>query len=196
MDGDTSKVIRAVKAIAEQRNDIGLTFFANSLDPDSQVPALDVGEAYRRLQIPDHNVPDETVLTYYKSLSQSAPAGSKQSFLEALNVIAEVRASEFLRAQVHDPDQVSAIPKATADQPVGLDNIGNTCYLNSLLQYYYTVKTVREIVLNFEQYRMPLNAENILAKRVGGRAVTKSEIAKAQKCRCTIICWVATTKGQ
>ena len=37
--------------------------------------------------------------------------------------------------------------------PVGLNNIGNTCYLNSLLQYLYTVEAVRDIVLNFDEVR-------------------------------------------
>jgi ubiquitin C-terminal hydrolase len=34
--------------------------------------------------------------------------------------------------------------------PPGLDNLRNTCYLNSILQYFFTVNAVRDIVLNFD----------------------------------------------
>jgi hypothetical protein len=34
--------------------------------------------------------------------------------------------------------------------PPGLGNLRNTCYLNSILQYCYTVTPIRELVLNFD----------------------------------------------
>jgi ubiquitin carboxyl-terminal hydrolase 25/28 len=36
------------------------------------------------------------------------------------------------------------------DGLVGLSNIGNTCYLNSLLQFYYSCKPLRQLVLEEE----------------------------------------------
>jgi ubiquitin carboxyl-terminal hydrolase 25/28 len=141
---------------------------------------LDVGDAYNRLQIGARNAPDETVLTYYQSLSNGAPSGSKDSYTEALRVIALDRKSNFLLRKLEDPN---ADVQAGTAEPVGLDNIGNTCYLNSLLQYYYTIKPVRDMVINFHHHRMSLNEEDIKNKRVGGRIVDKSEIIKAQKCR-------------
>ena len=141
---------------------------------------LDVADAYNRLQIGARNAPDETVLTYYQSLSNGAPSGSKDSYTEALRVIALDRQSNFLLRKLEDPN---ADVQASTAEPVGLDNIGNTCYLNSLLQYYYTIKPVRDMVINFQQHRMSLNEEDIKKKRVGGRIVDKSEIIKAQKCK-------------
>ena len=41
-------------------------------------------------------------------------------------------------------------PPARRDIPVGLQNIGNTCYLNSILQYLYSIKPLREAVMSFE----------------------------------------------
>lgn len=149
--------------------------------------ALDISDAYTRLQLPDRNVPDETVLAYYQSLSGGAPAGSKDSYTEALRVIALDRQSNFLLRKLDDPNADVQVSHSAADEPVGLDNIGNTCYLNSLLQFYYTVKPVKEVVMNIENYRMDLNDpktdEDIRRKRVGGRKVVRSEVIKAQKCK-------------
>ena len=70
------------------------------------------------------------------------------------------------------------------DIPAGLENIGNTCYLNSLLQYLYTVKTVREIALNYESFRLDLTEANISSRRVGGTRMTmdRAEGVVAQAC--------------
>jgi ubiquitin carboxyl-terminal hydrolase 25/28 len=67
---------------------------------------LSISDAYNRLQIGDRGIgiPDETVLTYYQSLSGGAPAGSKESYDEALRVIALDRKSSFLLAKLDNPD--------------------------------------------------------------------------------------------
>jgi ubiquitin carboxyl-terminal hydrolase 25/28 len=140
---------------------------------------LGVGEAYNRLQIHQNAVPDETVLFYYTQVMKGAPPGSVESYKEALRVIALDRQSNYLLRKLEDPD---ADVRATTAEPVGLDNIGNTCYLNSLLQFYYTVKPVRDMVIDFQNYRMIINEENLRKKRAGGRIIEKAEIIKAQKC--------------
>jgi ubiquitin carboxyl-terminal hydrolase 25/28 len=157
------------------------------MESGSGEAALDIGEAYNRLQIHDRNAPDETVLAYYQSLSGGAPAGSKDSYTEALRVIALDRSSNFLLRKLDDPNAEVEVSGSTLDSPLGLDNIGNTCYLNSLLQFYYTVIPVREVVMNIDRHRMDLNDpktdEDLRKKRVGGRKVVRSEVVKAQKCR-------------
>lgn len=150
----------------------------------TKAATLGINEAYLRLQIltnPD-SLPDENVWEYYLHNSTSAGlSDTNNSAREALRVIAEHRQSQLLKAKLVNPDAV--VQLATADEPVGLGNIGNTCYLNSLLQFYYTVKTVRDVVIGFQGHRMPLTEEDISKKRVGGRAVVKPEIVKAQKCK-------------
>jgi len=47
--------------------------------------------------------------------------------------------------------------------PVGLGNLRNTCYLNSILQYLYTVRSVRNLVLNSEQPRLPATDHGVRA---------------------------------
>jgi ubiquitin carboxyl-terminal hydrolase 25/28 len=183
MDGDKSKVARAVRVIGEHRQQYALEIFANQIESGDSSGATTLAEAYRRLQINDSNLGDEGVMNYYRTLCATAAAGSKASYTEALRTIAIARNSATLKAFADNPDGPIEVEKGSEDKPVGLDNIGNTCYLNSLLQYYYTVKPVRNIVMNFSDYRMDINTENMLKKRVGGRAVAKGEIVKAQRCK-------------
>jgi ubiquitin carboxyl-terminal hydrolase 25/28 len=68
--------------------------------------------------------------------------------------------------------------------PVGLQNIGNTCYLNSLLQFYFTIRPFRDMVLNFERFQMDVNDESSIAqKQVGSRKVAKKEVERSLKCK-------------
>lgn len=67
--------------------------------------------------------------------------------------------------------------------PVGCQNIGNTCYLNSVLQFLFTIKPLREMVLNFEQYSQEITPEALETKRVGRSAVTTDKVQRAQDCR-------------
>ena len=100
----------------------------------------------------------------------------------ALRAIAESRSSTKLR-EFLETGQNDGQKRGSAASPVGLDNIGNTCYLNSLLQFYFTIKPLREMVLNFDQYREEEASDEVVErKRVGGRKVTKREIERAKKC--------------
>lgn len=179
VDGDKSKVILALQTIAKEKpGDMILQRAATTMASELGQATLSINDAYQRLQISSHDISDESVLNYYQSLSNGAGAGSKDSFMEALRVIAIDRHSHFLLAKLEDPNAEVLPCKA---EPVGLDNIGNTCYLNSLLQYYYSIKPLREMVMDFEKYRMELNDENLRRKKVGGRQVEKAEVIKAQK---------------
>lgn len=82
----------------------------------------------------------------------------------------------------------SSDPRATnLDLPVGLHNIGNTCYLNSLLQYLFTVKPIRDIVFNYDSLRLDLNDESIQERRLGGNKMhmDRGEAVVAQACKCS-----------
>ncbi|KAF3763863.1 hypothetical protein M406DRAFT_109066 [Cryphonectria parasitica EP155] len=56
--------------------------------------------------------------------------------------------------------------------PAGLANIRNTCYLNSILQYLHTVVPVRDVIMNWESYRLEPTEANIQSRRLGGSGST------------------------
>lgn len=65
--------------------------------------------------------------------------------------------------------------------PVGLTSHGNTCYLNSLLQYYFSIKPIRDLVLEYHQHMLDLTGDVQKIERVGQRLVSAKEIKGGQK---------------
>lgn len=68
-----------------------------------------------------------------------------------------------------------------ATWPVGLESHGNTCYLNSLLQYYFSVAPLRDIVLNYDDYKLDTTKHQEKRERVGYLNVSMVEIKGGQR---------------
>ncbi|KAJ1919201.1 ubiquitin-specific protease ubp2 [Mycoemilia scoparia] len=62
--------------------------------------------------------------------------------------------------------------------PLGLDNIGNTCYLNSLLQYYFSVLPLRELLSKFGD-KVTWNEKLETGRKDGTILLKKSDISKS-----------------
>ncbi|KAI1812437.1 cysteine proteinase [Poronia punctata] len=115
------------------------------------------------------------VLSEYKT-GQGEP-GEAQSLEET---------AEFIRATTGGipPDQLDVSSNTEPSHgpeiatrfttPPGLKNIGNTCYLNSLLQYFYNVRAVRDMVLNYDQHQLGLDEADVHNRRTGGNATPVS----------------------
>ena len=65
--------------------------------------------------------------------------------------------------------------------PVGLTSHGNTCYLNSLLQYYFSIKPLRDIVLNYDKYELDTEQHTTKDERVGNRKISTEEVKGGQR---------------
>lgn len=140
-------------------------------------------------------------------------------YLDALEAIAEdMNSPELLEnvlkmrlaSGVFDPSSSgshTAVDKKAADLalPVGLYNIGNTCYLNSLLQYLFTVKPIRDIVLNYDDSRLDLTDASIKSRLLGGNKMQmdRGEAVVAQACeflgsllRTNIVSWLVDRHQQ
>ena len=140
---------------------------------------MDVGYAYNRLGISDRTIDDDTILAAYNYLAGETPS-QLDDLKRALTAIAKSKESKLLQGFLNTGMVSSEYPPS--EWPVGLKNIGNTCYLNSLLQFYFTVRPLRDLVLNFEKYKMSIDAEGLAGKRVGSRNVSLKEVQRAQRC--------------
>lgn len=141
---------------------------------------IDSAEAYALLDI--HNqqdIDDDTILAVYDTrLSDTSDSERRKKLSAALTAIATARNSTILK----NVQGISEPQHGISEWPVGLQNIGNTCYLNSMLQSYFTIKPLRELVLGIEEFTMTVNQENLLSKRVGGRLITEEEVSRSQRC--------------
>lgn len=179
-DSPSSKQLaqQAVSLIAEARNSDTLRHYLAT--GETGQGEMDVGDAYRLLQIPDRTVDDDAILAAYTICIEDAP-DQIETYNRALGIIAREKNSPLLSnyvsgASVQQPD------RDVSRWPVGLQNIGNTCYLNSLLQFYFTIRPYRELVLDFENHKTDLDDPALEQKKVGSRKVSRAEVERSQRC--------------
>ncbi|KAF9532093.1 hypothetical protein CPB83DRAFT_867950 [Crepidotus variabilis] len=171
----------AFRILAELRNSVKLKYAF-----DTGKSKLDPDKAYNTLEIPKE-VEEDIVVTVYQMRLDETP-NQLEKMREALMCIAEARDSDRLRQLASSGTDPGVITVATpADRPRGLNQLGNTCYLNSLLQYFYTIKELREAVLPMSKLDLKaignekLSEEDLKKHRVGGRLVTRREIVRSRK---------------
>lgn len=139
---------------------------------------MDIGQAYTRLNVTDRTVGDELILTSYNLILDEQPS-QIYDLNRALTAIAKSRNSAMLKKRLGIDDDEGQ--HNLSEWPVGIENIGNTCYLNSLLQFYFTIKPLRSLVLNISDYKMTVDEQNLKSKRVGSRNVSRKEVDRAQR---------------
>lgn len=168
---------KAVQLIAEARKSDGLTHFIKT--GETITGEMDIGDAYRMLQIPDRTADDDAVMAAYTICLDENPSHA-EIYNRALHIIAKEKNSAMLKSMT---GASSESERNLAEWPVGLQNIGNTCYLNSLLQFYFSVKPYRDLVLHVEKHQMDMNnLASIVEKKVGSRKVTRKEIERSLRC--------------
>ena len=128
-------------------------------------------------------------------IDSSKTKEEKATYIDAMEAIADHTNSIDLKSTVAEMRRNIGISAPNGGEtsydkpvnfelPVGLENIGNTCYLNSLLQYLFTVKPVRDIALNYELFKLELTDENIKERLLGGNKMQmdRGEAVVAQAC--------------
>ncbi|KAK9457645.1 hypothetical protein V1511DRAFT_494192 [Dipodascopsis uninucleata] len=169
----------ALTVIAKDRKSIKLLNFAESRNITGSIPDIDA--AYSTLGI-QNAMEDSHILTVYEIRVSDNPE-EILIMRNALRAISNYRKSLMLKHYLETGIiDINIGPEVSENWPVGLRNIGNTCYLNSLLQFYFTVRPLRELVISFNDISSEQPLEAIQrGKRVGGRIVTEWEIERAQR---------------
>ncbi|KAI5920571.1 hypothetical protein F4810DRAFT_412395 [Camillea tinctor] len=155
---------------------------------------MSIGSATKLLKV-DADFPAEMIREFVATADEKE---DREKVVEALEVLIDLKRQQTLPDDAAKLQETLDFLKATSnagkvglaklsddnqDQPIGmtgnslntppgLKNIGNTCYLNSLLQYFYNVKVVRELVLNADQYLLELDEETVKARRTGGNGTS------------------------
>lgn len=111
----------------------------------------------------------ETIL-----LNRTLDDPNRAPFQAILSEIRSRRTSSILK-DGNNPDSQET---ANMDLPAGLGNLRNTCYLNSILQYFYSVKAVRNLVLDLEGPPLEPTEENFNA-RLHGTGTSDLETGRA-----------------
>lgn len=183
---DEQRARKAVKVIADARKSKALHNWLRT--GKLEEPEMDLGEAYQLLLIQDRTIDDEDLIKSQWEFTREDRPGQEDQLDRAMNIIATSRQSATLLDALRSKGIQTE--SASEDWPVGLENIGNTCYLNSLLQFLFTIPKLRNLVLNFDNFRVDLSNYDMASRRVGSRRITVQETEKAQKCTygCTVFC--------
>ncbi|OAL54917.1 ubiquitin C-terminal hydrolase-like protein [Pyrenochaeta sp. DS3sAY3a] len=169
---------KAVSVIADHRHSYRLREF---LDKGTMAePDMDVGEAYALFQVDNRTLALD--LDVLKTTVDVAPPGEVEKLQKAFAIIQQDQAQNHnnLANDLSNPEaRRNSFPLDS--WPVGLRNIGNTCYLNSVLQFLFTIKPLRELILNCEKHMDAPSPEAMAGKKVGRIDVTVDRAIVAQK---------------
>jgi ubiquitin carboxyl-terminal hydrolase 25/28 len=164
-----------VSLIAEHRNSYRLRRYLK--DGTMAIPEMDIGEAYALFSISDRTA--KVDFDVMKTTITFAPPESIEKMQKAYEMIEQDQAENFNNRSSQSEVRRNSYPLET--WPVGLRNIGNTCYLNSVLQFLFTIKPLRELVLNCDDKLQDPSPAALSNKRVGRTAVTAERVEVAQK---------------
>lgn len=141
-------------------------------------PKLSVDEALACLGV-ERKANDFEITAKFQekmAISEVGDVGEFMNLRASLRALAEVKKLDILLSFLRN-GKIDSSLLPPENWPAGLDNIGNTCYLNSLLQYYFCIKPLRETILSFDDTN--LESLKLKKRRIGGRDVEQSELERS-----------------
>lgn len=165
-NGNSEKGRKALSIIARERKS---EYINNWLATgETTTSTMDIDDACRYLNIEKLADIDKAMLhMLFDSARSDRPGVNTDKAIAAV----EKAVQGTVDAESHAPEI----------WPVGLTSHGNTCYLNSLLQYYFSIKPLRSIVLDYNHYKLDTLSQAEKVERVGNRKITHVEIQGGQK---------------
>ncbi|KAJ4990772.1 ubiquitin carboxyl-terminal hydrolase [Stagonosporopsis vannaccii] len=171
---------KAVSVIAEHRNSDRLRQFLH--EGTMTEPEMDLSEAYALFEISGMSDRQNVDLSVLQSSMLVAPPSDIAKLEKAFSLIQHDQAQHYNNKEERPKEPGSRVNDFPLETwPVGCRNNGNTCYLNSVLQFLFTIRPLRELVLNFEAYEQDPSPEALANKKVGRAVVTPERVATAQK---------------
>ncbi|KAI9610046.1 hypothetical protein H4Q26_007040 [Puccinia striiformis f. sp. tritici PST-130] len=153
---------------------------------------MDLSKAYATLGDIVPEVDDEMIwdgLYYWSFVFFSIFTDNNKQFINGWMGFLSNWINQQLAAQLKDGGNLDSAmeivaydpPQTSFDLPAGLNNIGN-----SLLQYFFSVRELREILLRFPEFEQDVDEPQHQLdfkekKRVGGRIVSASEILRSKQ---------------
>ncbi|CCC71520.1 hypothetical protein NCAS_0H02100 [Naumovozyma castellii] len=185
--GLTMDCDRALYTIAIHKRSLLLFTFLIERCPDFQEyycpDRFTYHDALSMFQV-NENAADELIIKNFQARWFNESVFEPESFVICVHALVEIGLqrnssliSNFLQTGKIDPN---CLP--IKDWPAGINNIGNTCYLNSLLQYYFSIAPLRNYVLQYsktiEDFKtLENNASTV--RRIGGREVSNNEVERS-----------------
>ncbi|KAI8066868.1 hypothetical protein BC940DRAFT_301744 [Gongronella butleri] len=151
------------------------------------ISTADIDQAYTHFGLQRNMSIDDTLLIGLHQVKASDEPHQKSTHDERLRILGQARNSHNIKhyldhGYVPPEQQEEMQPVAPEDRsPIGLNNIGNTCYLNSLLQYYFSLVPFRDVVLDMNDYVENEDKADWQPKKIGGIEVDQKEVRRAKK---------------
>ena len=179
-DPSTKEMARkALRIIADTRKS---AYLKSVLDnADGIHPTMDIAEACSILQIDNRAEISPDVLPVLVQARILEAPEREDEFNRAYAVVASQFDGNSGQLNGLNAQQSSRRPE---EWPVGIDNLGATCYLNSLLQFYFTIKPLRDLLLSFDEHKIEVTPQIINSRKVGGRRVSAKETLRSSDCKC------------
>lgn len=170
---------RSLYSVALNRKSYILLNYIEKKFPDLQQKMnITFSDALRILEVTADSTDFEIITNFQEKLARSSlhDPVDVRALRASLKRVAEERKSNILMSFL-EQGKINPSLQPPELWPTGLDNIGNTCYLNSLLQYYFCIKPLRDMILNFDEANVKIDPNT--ARKIGGRKVEESELNRS-----------------